>query len=154
MKSGAKHLFVVLLALGLAPLLGQTPSQHVPLSGPATRLSEVEYWPYPQDKQVKLRLEGAKMDPLPETKFDVKELKVIMFSKTGKLQAVVEAPQCVYAPMDGVATSAGHLQLKLEEDKVHIEGDGFLWRQNENSLDISNNVYTVIKTGAWKLPVP
>jgi hypothetical protein len=67
---------------------------------------------------------------------------------------VVEAPECLYAPLDGVASSAGHLRLTLGEDKIRIEGDGFFWRQSDNSLAISNNVYTVIKTGAWKLSAP
>ena len=46
-----------------------------------------------------------------------------------------------------MANSAGHLQLNLNGDRIHIEGDGFSWRQSDNSLVISNNVYTVIKTG-------
>ena len=68
----------------------------------------------------------------------------------GKLQAVVEAPECVYAPLDGEANSADHLRLKLLEGRITVEGDGFFWRQSDNSLDISNNVFTLVKTGTWK----
>ena len=104
------------------------------------------------DKQVKLRMTGSEMTPLPETKFQVKELTLRAFSEAGKLQGVVEAPDCIYAPLDGVANSAGHLQLKLMDDKIHVEGDGFLWRQNEQTLLISNHVETVITFVAGKLP--
>jgi len=148
------------LAVGImcfSPMLGGTPSpsgQQVPLSGPATRLTSVEYWPAPNDKQAKLRLDGAEMTPLPDTKFEVKQLTVHAFSEAGKLQAVVEAPECVYAPLDGVANSSGHLQLKLMDDKIHVEGDGFEWQQNDDTLSISNHVSTVIKTGAWKFSAP
>jgi hypothetical protein len=52
-----------------------------------------------------------------------------------------------------VASSAGHLRLKLQDGQITIEGDGFFLRQSDSSqysLDISNNVSTLIKTGTWK----
>ncbi|MGA2244988.1 MAG: hypothetical protein ABSH48_08320 [Verrucomicrobiota bacterium] len=154
MNVKAKGLLLFALALCLRPLLGQTQRQPVPLSGPATRLSSVEYWPAPNDKQAKLRLEGSQMTPLPDAKWNVKDLTVHSFSETGKLQAVVEAPECVYEPLDGVASSPGHLHLKLMDDKIDTKGsNGFVWRQSENTLSITN-VHTVIKTAAGKLSIP
>ena len=63
----------------------------------------------------------------------------------------MEAPQCVYAPLDGVANSAGHMELRSGDGRFRVDGDGFLWQQNESSLNISNHVHTLIKMGAWKL---
>jgi hypothetical protein len=154
MNLDTKKLFVVGLALCLSTRLGQTQLKQVPLAGPATKLSSVLYCDPPNDQRVKVRMEGAEMTPLPETKFNVKQLTVRLFDDAGKLEAVVEAPQCIYAPMEGAANSSGHLQLRLMDDKIHVEGDGFVWKQGDNSLTISNNVYTVIKTGAWNLFTP
>jgi len=153
MNVDAKKLFVATLALCFSPMLGQTQLQQVPLAGPATRLSSVVYFDPPNEQHVKMRLEGAEMLPLPDTKFDVKKLVVRQFNLTGKLEAVVEAPQCIYAPMDGEANSSGHVQLKLG-DRIFVEGDGFLYRQSGDSVDISNNVSTIIQAGSWNFSAP
>jgi hypothetical protein len=146
------------VALGLAlcavVMAARAQLRNIPLGGSASKLSSVVYFKPPNDQQIQLRLSGAEMSPLPGTLFDVKQLTVEEFSLAGKLQAVVEAPQCIYAPWDGVANSPGHLQLRLQEDRIHVEGDGFEWRQKDNSLVISNNVSTIIKTGTWSLTAP
>ena len=154
MSLDQKRLVAAALAVCFLPGAGHTQLQSVPLTGPATRLSSVTYFEPPNEQQIKLRLSGAEMAPLPGTLFDVKQLTVEQFNPNGKLQAVVEAPECIYAPLDGVASSAGHLKLKLMGDRIHVEGDGFLWRQADNSLAISNHVSTVIKTGTWMLSPP
>ena len=154
MSSNRIQLLVAALTLGAFPQAGQTQLESVHLSGPATKLYSVTYQDPPHDQRIKVRLSGAEMVPLSGTLFDVKQLKVEQFSTAGKLQAVVEAPQCVYAPWDGEARSPGHLHLSLAEGRIMIEGDGFYWRQSDNSLDISNHVSIIFKTGAGKPLMP
>ncbi len=148
-----KKLLLAALALCFWPGAGRTQLQSVPQAGPAQRLSSVTYFEPPNEQQVRLRMSGAEMTPLPGALFDVKQLTVEQFNLQGKLEAVVEAPQCFYT-LDGVANSSGHLQLKLHGDQIHVEGDGFLWRQSDSSLAISNNVSTIIKTGTWNVTPP
>ena len=57
----------------------------------------------------------------------------------------MEAPECIYDTSRGMANSAGHLQLRSGDGKVRTEGDGFLWRQDDSFLTISNNVRTAIE---------
>jgi len=133
------------------PSAGQTPFQAIPVGGKGVKLSSVNYFEPPFDQQVKMRLTGAEMVQLTNALFDVKQLTVRQFNTAGKLEALVEAPQCIYAPLDNVASSAGPLDVKLDGDRIHIQGVGFLWRQKEQSLVISNQVHTVIKMGNWKL---
>jgi len=57
---------------------------------------------------------------------------------------VVRAPQCNYSLFSAVANSAGHIELQSGDGKFHVEGEGFLWRQNASSLTISNRVRTLI----------
>jgi len=57
----------------------------------------------------------------------------------------VKAPHCVYDMLRGVASSPGHLRLETADGSSHVEGDGFLWRQTNSFLTISNNVQTVIE---------
>jgi hypothetical protein len=56
--------------------------------------------------------------------------------------------------LDGIASSPGHLELQSGDGNMDTTGDGFLWRQSDYSLTISNNVHTVIKTGFFKLIAP
>jgi hypothetical protein len=129
------------------------PAQQQPL-GHATDFVSNTYHQPPNERQVKVRLSGAEASPLPGGFLDVKQLRVETFSASGKPEAVVIAPQCVYSPMDGVASSAGRLEMRTGDGKFRIEGEGFLWQQADNSLTISNQVHTVIKAGTRKMTLP
>jgi hypothetical protein len=124
---------------------GWAQADSLPL-GYATNFSSVAYFEPPHELQVKARLSGTEASPLPGALFDLKQMKVEKFSTEGRLEAIVEAPQCVYAPLDHVATSPGHLELRSGDGKFKVEGDGFLWEEGEQSLVISNHVHTVINT--------
>ena len=164
MSFNLKKLLLAVLALCLLPRAAQTQMQSIPLAGPAQKLSSVTYFEPPNEQQISLRLTGEEMLPLPGARFDVKQLRVEEFNRQGKLLKVMEAPQCYYT-LDGVANSAGHLDLSLDENRVHIQGEGFLWQRKEHpvlisnevqsvmvpSLVISNQVRTIIKMGSWKL---
>ena len=149
MTAGVEKYFFALAALCLILAAGAR-AQSVPL-GYATNFTSVAYFEAPHEQQVKMRLSGAEASPLPGMLFDLKKMKVEKFATDGKLDVVVQAPQCIFAQLDGVANSAGHIELQSGDGRFHLEGDGFLWLQNEQSLDISNHVHTVIKMGNWKL---
>jgi hypothetical protein len=91
-----------------------------------------------------MRLSGAEALPLPGGLLDIRQLRVETFALDGRTQVVVRAPQCSYSPFDGVANSAGHMELQSGDGKIHVEGEGFLWRQTGSSLTISNHVRTLI----------
>lgn len=151
MKLDAKKLFAPALALCFLPIATDAQLQSIPLGGTASRLSSVTYFDPPNEQRVKVRLMGDEMTPLPGALLDVKKLTIERYDLGGKLEAVVRAPECVYAQLDGVASSPGHLEAEFAGGKVHIEGDGFLWQQKDQILVISNHVHTIIKTGFWNL---
>jgi len=154
MKTGVKKLRFSALALLFLLLAAEAGAQLMPM-GPGTNLSSVMYFEPPHEQQVEVRMSGAAMSPLPGVAlYDVKQLRIEKFNLDGRMEAVAEAPECVYAPLDGVASSPGHLDLLLSDGKIHLQGEGFLWQRNETSLIISNQVRTVIKMGAWKLTTP
>ena len=120
------------------------PAQTLP-AGHAMGFTTESYFEAPHDQQVKIKLSGADASPLPGGLLDVKQMRVETFTADGKPELVVRAPQCTYAPLDGgVASSAGHIELQTADGKFHVEGEGFLWRQNDSSLTISNRVRTLI----------
>ena len=133
-------------ALGVCGILLAAATDHAqptPL-GHATDFMSESYFEPPHDQQVKLRLSGAEASPLPGGLLDVKQLRVETFNEVGKPEMLVRAPQCTYAPLDGVANSAGRLELQTGDGKFRVEGEGFLWRQGVSSLTISNRVRTTI----------
>ena len=111
----------------------------------ATDFTSEQYFEPPNEQLLKLRLSGSSAQPLPGGLLDVSHLKIEIFNTNRTTLTVVRAPQCTFAPLDGVASSAGHLELQSGDGRFHVEGDGFLWRQNESWLAISNRVRTVIE---------
>jgi hypothetical protein len=153
MMPGAGKYFSTLAAASFFLAAAAARAQSLPL-GQATNFSSVAYFEPPHDQQVRMRLSGTEASPLPGALYDLKQMKVEKFGADGRLEAVVEAPQCIYAPLDGVANSAGHMELKSGDGKFRVEGDGFLWQQNDSSLVISNHVRTVIQTGTLNFFAP
>ena len=128
-------------------------AQQVPV-GHATDFVSSTYFEPPNEQQVKLKLSGAEALPLPGGLQDIRQLRIETFEITGKTEMIVNAPQCNYSLFDGVANSAGHMELQTGDGKFRVEGDGFLWRQNDQLLIISNNVHTVIKSGVFQFSAP
>jgi hypothetical protein len=118
-------------------------AQSLPV-GHATDFTSNQYFEPPNERLVKMRLSGAEALPLPGGLLDIRQLRVETFALDGKTQMVVSAPQCNYSPFDGVANSAGHMELQSGDGKIHVQGEGFLWRQTGSSLTISNHVRTLI----------
>ena len=114
----------------------------------ASDFSSVEYFDPPDEKQMKSRISGAEAQPLAGGLLAIKQLKLEMFDTNGLLQVVVKAPECVYDTQSGLANSSGHLWVESADGKSHVEGDGFLWRQTNSFLTISNNVHTVIENAS------
>jgi hypothetical protein len=117
-------------------------------SGRATHFTTTEYYEPPNQQQVKTILSGAEALPQTGGRLIVKQLKLQTFAPDGKPGIIVTAPECIYDTLGGTARSAGPLQLQTGDGKFRVEGEGFLWRQTNSLLTISNQVRTVIEGGA------
>jgi hypothetical protein len=138
LAAGAGLLFAV--ALGVRAQ--QNGIQH------ANNFTSTEYYEPPHQQRIKSILSGAEALPQLGGLLIIKQLKLETFNLDGKLEWVVNAPECVYDPFKGVANSPGHLEVRTGDGKFRVEGEGFLWRQSNSFLTISNNVRTVIENGA------
>lgn len=116
--------------------------------GHASDFTSVEYYPAPNQQQMKSRLSGAEAQPLPGGLLAIKQLKLETFGPDGKSEIVVNAPECVYDQLNGTASSAGPLQVEYQEGKIRVAGKGFLWRQGDSFLTISNRVSTEVRLGS------
>jgi hypothetical protein len=112
---------------------------------PATDFSSVEYFDPPNSQQMKSRISGAEAQPQAGGLLVIKQLKLETFAVDVKLEMVVEAPDCVYDTLNDAAYSPGKLQARTGDGRFYIEGEGFLWRQTNSFLTISNHVRSVIE---------
>ena len=145
-KTYARRVKRVALWLAAAMSLAATPSraQQIPVASGATDFNSVQYYKAPHQQDIECLFSGAEADPLPGGLLLIKQAKIEKFYLTGKLQVVAEAPECVYDPVNNVANSPGEVHVRTGDGKLKIDGEGFLWRQNESVFTISNQVETVI----------
>jgi hypothetical protein len=134
----------------VALLFAAAPGLHAQPGGlqRASNFASTEYYEPPNQKQVKSILSGAEALPQPGGLLIVKQLKLEMFNPDGRREWVVIAPECIYDTFKGVASSPGPLEVQSGDGKFHVAGEGFLWRQSDSFLTISNNVRTVVEYGA------
>ncbi|HEY2329055.1 MAG TPA: hypothetical protein VGI63_04505 [Verrucomicrobiae bacterium] len=138
-----KFAFVHLVSFVVLLVAAAVRAQQIPV-GHATDFTSNTYFEPPNDQKVKVKLSGAEALPLPGGLQDIRKLQIETFEVGGKAELIVHAPQCNYSVFNGVANSAGHLELQTGDGKFRVEGDGFVWKQNDSLLTISNNVHTVI----------
>jgi hypothetical protein len=119
-------------------------AQAIPISGSASDFNSVEYYKPPNQQDIEALFSGTEADPLPGGLLLIKQVKIEKFDLTGKLLLVAEAPDCVYDPVNAVANSPGEVHLRSGDGQLKIDGEGFLWRQNDSMFTISNQVNTVI----------
>jgi hypothetical protein len=114
----------------------------------ASDFTSTEYYEPPHQQQIKSIMSGAEALPQSGGLLIIKQLKLETFNLDGKLEFTIMAPECIYDTLKGVANSPGHLQVRTGDGKILTEGNGFLWRQSDQKLTISNNVCSVIENGA------
>ncbi len=145
MKTGGAKIFWLAGAM-LLLLAAANRAQPLPV-GHATDFTTEAYFEAPNDQQIQMRLSGAEALPLPGGLLDVKKLKVETYATNGVLFATALAPQCTYAPLEGMARSAGPLEIRSGDGMFYLSGVGFLLQQTNQSvnLSLSNRVHTVIQ---------
>ena len=117
-------------------------------AGRTRDFTSVEYYDAPNATRMKTRLTGAEAQPLSGELLAIKQPKLESFFTNGSLQAVIEAPECIYDTQSNTVNSAGHLRMQSGDGRIRVEGDGFLWRQNNSSFTISNHVHEVFEIGS------
>lgn len=145
---GARFFILLASAAAMAWAVPDSRAQQLPIAGGATDFNSVEYYGAPHQQDIKRLFSGAEAEPLPGGLLLVKGVKIEMFDLKGKLQYVAEAPECVYDPVNVVANSPGEVHVRTGNGSLKIDGEGFMWRQDDSVFTISNQVKTVIEKTA------
>lgn len=139
LRSAAVWLF---LLLGTAAGLAQT---NIPIKIKGFKFPG-EFYPPPNQTQAKTLVEGAVGEMLPDKRFQVSEARLQTFLKDGTRELLVQTPLCFFDPAARVLDSPGLIEAQTGDNKFSMSGEGFLWRQTNSSLTISNRVHTIVHT--------
>lgn len=122
-------------------------AQEFPIAGVMSDPRFEQYFEQPYQQQIKSRISGTEAQEVSDNVWLIKQARIEKFDTDGKLQMVAEAPECLYDRGNAVAQSPGKLHIRSGNGQmqIDIDGEGFLWRQNDSSLTISNEVQTVIE---------
>ena len=129
-----------LLATGLAVWTGTTVAQTTGGgSGKDFKLPE-----YDAQGRLKSQVTGKGVKQLPNNQMLITTLHLETYRDDGKVDLIVEAPECLYDSKRRTATSAGEMKARQADGKFTITGRGFEWQQTNSVLIISNRVHTFI----------
>jgi hypothetical protein len=112
------------------------------------------YYPPPFESQMSTLLSGAEAEPDAEGRVLITQGRIQYFAKSGKLDIIVEAPQCILNTVSQEVSSDGPLRIRSADGKLDLEGQGFLWQQTNSNLIVSNRVRTVISSSPNKVYRP
>ena len=117
-------------------------AQPVPFGGHVTDFSVPDFYPPPNQNQVRSMLRSAEAEPLPGGLVRLKDAKLESFQVDGVRTLTIFAADCLYDTVKRTASSAGSLRLESGDGQLRIEGTGFLWQQTNSVLIISNQQRT------------
>ncbi len=103
-----------------------------------------EYFPGTNYTKLQYKLSAAQARSLPGNRQLLTNVKLQAFKLTGELELVIEVPECVYDQTNKTVGSPGPLQVQSGDGRFRIAGDGFLYRQGESRVVISNRVHATV----------
>lgn len=128
-------------------------AQPLPL-GQFRDFSLPSYYGVPHETRMKSLLEGREAVPQGGGRILIRKLKLQTFREDGVGQFILRADDCLYDPDRRSAASSGPLEMSTADGRFFTDGEGFLWRETEAILTISNRVHTVIRPVPLLSPQP
>lgn len=113
-----------------------------------------EYHAPPNETRLKTLVEGAEAVPQDGSRVLIRKLTLKTYREDGTGEFVMRAEDCLYDLEKRQASSPGPLLLKTADGNISTEGVGFLWRDRESTLTLSNRVHTVIYSNGNKPAFP
>ena len=146
MKLGLGWLLAGVLACSAGVVVAQTVGGG---SGKDFKLPE-----YDDKGHMKSQVAGKGVKQLPNNQMLITSLYLETYREDGKVEMIVEAPECLYDSKRRVASSAGNMKARQADGKYTITGEGFEWQQTNSVLIISNRAHTIISKELLKPQTP
>jgi len=148
-----RRLFPVLVAsLLLACNQGTRGAQTTPSvrglpeqSGAAGAFRVPEYYDKENASKLKSLLTGTAAAPQPDGTLRLATVQLVTFDLNGKTNLVFTGTNCVLDARHRIVYSADALAMRTGDGRLYVSGVGFLFRQTNSHVIISNQVHTIIK---------
>ncbi len=106
------------------------------------------FYPPPNLNQVKSVIKGGQGRQLTNNLIALTgNVEMETFRTNGQREIRLGATECVYDTKARVAFSPGAIKAESGDGKYMIAGEGFLWRQSDNSFVVSNRVHSTVDSG-------
>lgn len=123
---------------------GPAASAQAPLTGAVEGFEATEYYPEPNHTNLMMRIKSEKLDHYVGGRLLLTTMHLQVFQTNGMPAFSVQAPECIYDLTVGTASSTGKLHMASGDGRFSVEGEGFLCRLKEQTLNISNHVHAVL----------
>ncbi len=108
-----------------------------------TNISWPEFYDPPNQNQMKSLLTSARVEPLGNGSFLLHTARLETYGTNGVREMTITTPGCVYDMAKGTVSSSEPIQVRSDDGRLRSEGKGFVWRQGERTLIITNHVNSV-----------
>lgn len=120
----------------------EVPRQQAPAGRGVTK--GFKFPDYDQQRRLKSMLTGKEARAEASDHIRITALHVETYREDGKVELVVEAPECIFDRKSRVASSGGSVEARSADGRFFISGEGFEWRQLDSHLVLSNRVHTIL----------
>lgn len=143
-KTGCR--FLAALALGLAAAAVPSRGQTLPF-GKITDFQIPEFYPPPRENHLRALVRGAEAEAIGPAMFLIRRPTIHTVDPEGRTNLVLQAADCIYDANSRIAWSTNWIVATHGTGEITVSGRGFLWRQQDLTLIISNDVQSTVKTG-------
>lgn len=108
-----------------------------------TNITWPEFYDPPNQNQMKSLLTSARVEPLGNGSFLLHAARLETFGTNGAREMTITTPGCVYDMAQGTVSSSEPIQVRSDDGRLRSDGKGFVWRQRERTLIITNHINSV-----------
>jgi hypothetical protein len=139
---------LAMLGLSVLGLLAVTRAGQPPVIGPIRDFKVPEYYPPPNQNQLKWLLTGSNAVPQGTiTRLLLDHVNLATFRANGARDLQFQAVSCLFDSTQRTVSSGERIKVQTADGRLLIEGTGFCWQSTNSSIIISNQVHTIIKRG-------
>jgi hypothetical protein len=139
---------IALGLLGTAALAVAAFSAQQTVVGPIRDFKVPEYYPRPNQNQLKWLWAGSNAVPQESiTRLLVDHVSLQTYKENGVRDLFMQADSCLFDSAARAASSDSHIRVEALGGRMTIEGNGFSWQGTNSVITISNQVHIVLKRG-------
>ena len=113
-----------------------------------------EFYPPPNERQMKFQLRAAEAQPLTNNLFLITGVRLETFKPNGDRELTLASPGCLYNSSAKTVSSTNAIDVATADGKFAIQGTGFFWQQTNSVLVVSNQVRTTVDAAMMQQDKP